>query len=302
MSLHNETQSSPKKRRLDPFSSPNPKPIKRQHLSTQQSHRHNTRPGTNELKTRIRDIKRLLNKKTDDLPADIRVAKERELAECQRDLDKAELKKLRSKMIQKYHFVRFLERKRASKELKRLEAQRQKLENDNNLDAYTREKGLKSLNKRIKTTEIDLNYTLYSPLTQKYISLYPTERRKQQQQQQPPEPEESNVIYTESGEKPPLWYAVKQSMVDGTLELLRDGKLGVGLSGEKQTHPKDGADTMSLLVRSKQKQPELKPKWNGGDDVRRRKSSGKSGHAGWESRNGREAKEDDSESDGGFFE
>lgn len=106
MSLHGESQSAPLKRRRDSFSS-DPKRIKRQHPDDP-SHHHHDGPSVNELKTKIRDIKRLFAKKLEDLPADVRVTKERELTGYQRDLEKAELKRHRSKMIQKYHFVRFL--------------------------------------------------------------------------------------------------------------------------------------------------------------------------------------------------
>ena len=61
----------------------------------------------NELKTKIRDVKRLLGH-AEGMPADRRVEKERELAGYQRDLEEAEEKKKRSEMISKYHFVRFL--------------------------------------------------------------------------------------------------------------------------------------------------------------------------------------------------
>ncbi|KMP08195.1 hypothetical protein CIHG_07585 [Coccidioides immitis H538.4] len=309
MSLHEpEAQPSLKKRRRDSFSNADPKRVKRLHSGTQRPHYHDIGPSVNELKTRIRDVKRLLAKRIDDLPADVRVAKERELAECQRDLEKAEVKKQRSKMIQKYHFVRFLERKRATKELKRLKGQLHKLENDDRLDPNARENSIETLNRKISASEIDLNYTIYSPLTEKYISLYPNERRKQQ----PMEPEESNVIRTNSGEKPPLWYTVKQSMADGTLELLRDGKLGIGLSGEKKDS--NNADvslksnTMSLLVHRKQKKPKSKIKVDGDEDAKR--SSARSVQEGTRNENKRTSKEDvqgedddaESESDGGFFE
>ncbi|KAI1949766.1 18S rRNA maturation protein [Ophidiomyces ophidiicola] len=307
MSLQNESQFSPQKRRRDSFSGADPKRIKRQHPASQRSHNNDVGPSISELKSKIRDIKRLLARKSDDLPADARIFKERELAGCQRDLEKAELKKQKSKMIQKYHFVRFLERKRATKELRRLETQKQKVENDGKQDANTKQKLLHDIITNIESTRIDLNYTMYSPLTEKYISLYPNKRRKAE----PPEPEESNIIHTNSGEKPPLWYAVKQSMSDGTLELLRDGKLGVGLSGEKKN---DGTTskthTVDLLMRSKKKSTtefESKPDENVHAERRhivkstqKKRSDGKKGQAPRSDTN--RADDSGSDSDGGFFE
>lgn len=62
--------------------------------------------SVNELKRRIRDVKRLLNKK--DLPADVRVLQERALAGYEQDLEEELARRERSQMIKKYHFVRFL--------------------------------------------------------------------------------------------------------------------------------------------------------------------------------------------------
>lgn len=193
------------------------------------------------------------------------------------------------------------ERKRAQKELKRLSLQRKKVDAAENLDPDTKAKRLDTLNKEIEIAETDLSYTIYSPLTEKYISLYPTERRKQQ----PPEPEESNIIHTDSGEKPPLWYTVKKCVAEGTQQLLRDGKLGIGLSGEKKTDAQgDGetgakkTNTMDLLVRTKQKK---ESKTDRSVDTKT-KSANKSTSSKAESKNARHANDEDSQSDGGFFE
>lgn len=63
-------------------------------------------PSVNELKRRIRDVKRLLNKGT--LPADARVVQERALAGYEQDLEDETTRRDRSQLIKKYHFVRFL--------------------------------------------------------------------------------------------------------------------------------------------------------------------------------------------------
>lgn len=62
-------------------------------------------PSINELKNRIRGVKRLLNK---DLPADARIVQERALAGYEQDLVEEIARRERSNMIKKYHFVRFL--------------------------------------------------------------------------------------------------------------------------------------------------------------------------------------------------
>lgn len=63
-------------------------------------------PSINDLKKRIRDVKRLLNKK--DLSADARILQERALAGYEQDLVDETERRERSSIITKYHFVRFL--------------------------------------------------------------------------------------------------------------------------------------------------------------------------------------------------
>lgn len=63
-------------------------------------------PSINDLKKRIRDVKRLLNKQ--DLSADARILQERALEGYQNDLEEETNRRERSQLIKKYHFVRFL--------------------------------------------------------------------------------------------------------------------------------------------------------------------------------------------------
>ena len=62
--------------------------------------------AVNAIKKRIRDVKRKLEH-APDLPADIRAEDERALAAYEQDLEEAEAEKVRSKMIKRYHMVRF---------------------------------------------------------------------------------------------------------------------------------------------------------------------------------------------------
>lgn len=63
-------------------------------------------PSVNELKRRIRDVKRLLNRV--DLPADARVVQERALVGYEKELQDELNRRQKSEMISRYHFVRFL--------------------------------------------------------------------------------------------------------------------------------------------------------------------------------------------------
>lgn len=61
------------------------------------------------LKSRIRSLERLLSN-VQELPAGVKTEKRRELESLQHELDRALRDKHRSKMIQKYHMVRFFGR------------------------------------------------------------------------------------------------------------------------------------------------------------------------------------------------
>jgi hypothetical protein len=62
--------------------------------------------SVNELKKRIRDVKRLLSHA--NLPPDARIVQERALAGYETDLKTETERRGRSEMVKKYHFVRFL--------------------------------------------------------------------------------------------------------------------------------------------------------------------------------------------------
>lgn len=67
-----------------------------------------SQPSTsvNHLKGKIRDVTRTLER-SKNLPADIRVEKERALAAYKLDLEEAEAERTKQRMIKKYHMVRF---------------------------------------------------------------------------------------------------------------------------------------------------------------------------------------------------
>ncbi|PGH11594.1 hypothetical protein AJ80_07064 [Polytolypa hystricis UAMH7299] len=275
----------------------------------------------NDLKNKIRDLKRLLERKGETLPVDVRIEKERALKGYERDLGLVQSKKDMSKLIKKYHFVRFLERKTATKHLRRLLRRQQELttpsedspQSPSQSPSSSSEETLASLEKQIHTARVDLNYTIYSPLTEKYISLYPSQKGSGKSQKQGQEQEDTkeaieaengeSVAEKEKKEKPPLWFAVERSMADGTLELLRDGRLGIGAAGEKKEEEGQvGVDVAGLAVGKKEKKEKSKDKKAGKEKETKasKKSHGskqkdKDGDADMASGAG-------DESDGGFFE
>nr|A1CYY6.2 RecName: Full=rRNA-processing protein efg1 [Aspergillus fischeri NRRL 181] len=275
-------------------------------------HEHN-HPSVNELKKRIRDVKRLLNRV--DLPADARIVQERALAGYEKDLDDELARRHRSQMIKKYHFVRFLDRKAASKDLKRLLRREQEISNSD-LDRAAKKEKLAALAGKIHAAQVNHNYTIYYPLTQKYVALYAEQKKKKKessaQSEKPNEPEAevvSKLIYDTTGERPPVWRVVEKCMEDGTLDLLREGKLDDG-EGEKSSQAPEQKKSKKSTdddqsTRNKSSTEKVSDKASGksrksGDkqDSKPKRSAAMEG-AYWSAN---EHDNDDNESDGGFFE
>ena len=186
----------------------------------------------NSAKKRARTIERRL-KKGDDLPADVQQKLERELAALQRRVEKVQGRKLRQKMISKYHMVRFfgkftcrglcplgtgndltkgplLEKKKAQRLQKQL---RKRLET-----ASLEE--MPEIKRNLHICEVDINYTVYFPYLEPYISLYPRANAKSETA----EDEKSTAASSLQAERPPLWKVVEEAMKEGkpALERLRD--------------------------------------------------------------------------------
>ncbi|KAM5450964.1 18S rRNA maturation protein [Microsporum audouinii] len=306
----------------------------KQNSGSKKSNRNNSnassRQSVNDLKSKIRATKRLLEH-SKNLPADVRVEKERALKGYQRDLEKAEENRARNAIISKYHFVRFLERKTATQNLKKLRRLKEKLESEegngdegNKSTSPSKPERLAELEKQIYFTQVDLNYAIYSPLTEKYISLYPSDKSKEkegkrrnkkdesdgqeQETAESEEEEESNEERSALGQrlapirhassvKPPLWYAVEQSMKDGTLDLLREGKLGITVTGERKGLKGESEENNGGAMASGQS------KATGSySTMSKREVQGGVSLNGKNQREVKTGNSDDDESDGGFFE
>ncbi|KAI9720798.1 MAG: hypothetical protein M1812_002637 [Candelaria pacifica] len=159
----------------------------------------------NPLKKRIRDITRLLER-SENLPAIVRVENERALEAHKGELAVAQAEKQKQMMIKKYHMVRFFDRQNATRRLKKL---RKRLATASDHDEQD------NLVCQVHNAEVDLNYTLYYPLSQKYISLYPRKGSESAHSRE----EEADAT---AKDKPPLWGEVEQSMEEGTLDALRN--------------------------------------------------------------------------------
>lgn len=69
-------------------------------------YRESKRASINGIKSKIRDLTRMLNH-AQNLPAGVRIEKERALVGYQQDLEKTKAEQHRQHMVKKYHMVRF---------------------------------------------------------------------------------------------------------------------------------------------------------------------------------------------------
>ncbi|KAK4899682.1 hypothetical protein LTR27_002948 [Elasticomyces elasticus] len=228
-----------------------------------------------DLKANIRSLRRLLSNPVDKLPATVRVEKERALRTAESELAETEKAKKRSEVIGKWHKVRFFERQKAGKRVKKL---RKELGSGEDVGGKLRE------------AEVDVAYAVYFPLEREYMPLFARKKKVEGEgEDDSPEP----VEYERQGDAE-MWERVKKCMEDGTLEALRNGKLtgdGHALMKEDQA---DGDQMSSVpappVQQPLKKRPKPAAKPVEGNRRERRKAA-------------EVAKaESEEDSDGGFFE
>jgi len=192
------------------------------------------------------------------------------------------------------------DRKTASKELNRL-LRREK--------EYLDSKQKARLEAKIHTCRVNLNYTIYYPLTEKYLSIYPKSNGKPEAAESGSEAESSKMETKTNDAKPPLWAVVAKCMEEKTLDLLREGKLNINFKGEKiQTSSSTTATGDASKEKSKKKEHQKDSKGASQKDksVKHDKTSNKKEKSARDTSK-RDAPqqvnvEDEDESDGGFFE
>lgn len=166
------------------------------------------------------------------------------------------------------------DRKSASKELKKLLRKEQELaakktgSEAEEPDKDDDDAGDGELARKIHIARVNLNYTIYYPLTEKYISLY-ADKQQEKKERESRKKEGSSNGDTESQDlsdnnadvgpdsqhpsRPAMWYVVEKSMEEGQekLDLLREGKSGDVSSVDVQ--PEDTGSGGSRSDRKKRK-------------------------------------------------
>ncbi|KAG7928105.1 hypothetical protein KL925_001405 [Ogataea polymorpha] len=125
--------------------------------------------GSSKIKKKIRDITRLL--KRDNLASNVRLENERALEALKSELAAVQATLKAKKLAQRYHKVRFFERKKAVRRYKRALKELKELEAKDG-DPKAIKKEFKKQKKVVRHCEVDLAYVLNFPKTEKYIALY----------------------------------------------------------------------------------------------------------------------------------
>ncbi|KAL9039910.1 MAG: hypothetical protein Q9214_004688 [Letrouitia sp. 1 TL-2023] len=179
----------------------------------------------NGLKSKIRDLARMLNH-AQNLPAGVRIEKERALVGYQQDLEKTKAEQHRQHMIKKYKMVRFFERQKASRSLKRCQKRL--------ASATVGDPNIQGLREDVHVATVDLNYTLFYPLNEKYVGLFP---RNENNVTDP-----GNSGNTHQHPKPAMWKIVENCMFSGQLEALREGSMSRVMVIRSNPQQSDQAD------------------------------------------------------------
>jgi hypothetical protein len=77
----------------------------------------------------------------------------------------------------------------------------------------TSEEEVQQLKIKMHNAEVDLNYTQFCPLSERYVSLYTQSKDRE---------EEDDTTDTKPTTKPPMWHEVEKCMEEGTLARLRN--------------------------------------------------------------------------------
>ncbi|KAK5664034.1 hypothetical protein OQA88_248 [Cercophora sp. LCS_1] len=240
-----------------------------------------------QIKQRARAIERLLGRENTKMPADKLNELRRELAAHKQRIAEAEAKKQRSKMIGKYHMVRFFERQKATRLVKQL---KRKLGETEDPDEIAK------LKADLHIAEVDVDYAKYFPFLEPYISLYTASGE-----------DESKGKKTSAAEflhipRPSVWAAIEKAREEGEAALERiQNRQPVGYGGEGQPEASMGAaKTQSLRTKSEKGKHKKPKKADKGKSLQANKSRDGTGppRNGGQFANGDDG---DSDSDGGAF-
>ncbi|KAJ7568796.1 hypothetical protein O6H91_01G048900 [Diphasiastrum complanatum] len=124
------------------------------------------KPKTVSIKNQIRSVERLLKK---NLPREIKDAQEKRLAELKKEADLHATSELERKMAVRYRKVKFFERRKIERMIRRLEKQQRVLADQ--VVAENSEQA-ENISQQLAQLQEDLEYVRFFPKTEKYVSLF----------------------------------------------------------------------------------------------------------------------------------
>jgi hypothetical protein len=135
------------------------------------SNAHTKRSRKENPSSRIHSLrKQLAHVSAATLPANVLAEKERELQFLLSQQTQTQHARDRKRKVGRYHMVRFFERKKSERWLKKARKRAGSLEEDTNTQGTSEQREAAKID--VRRREVDLLYCLYSPLEDKYISLF----------------------------------------------------------------------------------------------------------------------------------
>ncbi|KAK4237409.1 hypothetical protein C8A03DRAFT_34656 [Achaetomium macrosporum] len=261
---HGSEDGTRKRAKTNRLHKPKPKPVDHDSL--------------NAIKKRARAIERLLARDNLKIPANKQNELERELAAHKQRIEDARAKKERSKMIQRYHMVRFFERKKAMRFVKQLEKK---------LAQATDPEEVAQLKADLHVAQVDIDYARYFPFMEPYISLYAGASSGEKD-------EASTAAWARylRTPRPPMWAVIEKTREEGqaALEKLQNRQPQRSRESSQQPAARSVTDK-SLPVQKAKGLPQ--PKVKASKDPRPSRAEGEDGRS--------SNHESSDESDGGGF-
>ncbi|KAK4106629.1 hypothetical protein N658DRAFT_415965 [Parathielavia hyrcaniae] len=175
------------------------------------------------IKKRARAIERLLARDNVKLPANKQNDLERELAAHKQRIADMGFKKERSKMIAKYHMVRFFERKKAARFAKQLERK---------VAQAADPEEVAQLRADLHVAQVDIDYARYFPFMEPYVSLYAAAAAGEKDAT-------NKAAHYLRTPRPPMWAIVEKTREEGqaALERLQNRRPQTSVSAEVADKP-----------------------------------------------------------------
>ncbi|KAM7223795.1 DUF2361 domain containing protein [Rhypophila decipiens] len=206
------------------------------------------------IKKRARAIERLFEHDNAKMPAHVRGDLERELAAHKQRIAEDRQRKHRSKMIGKYHMVRFFERKKATRRAKQIKKQ---------LAETTDPEEKARLESDLHVAEVDIDYAIYYPFLERYISLYAAPGKEEKGEGK----EKKSPIDDLHTPRPPIWSVIEKAREEGKAALEKIQNRQSEADEEVKKGNKGGIEKQKRL-------PSGKKTSGGGDDEDEIKNEG----------------------------